>query len=150
MRVVLQRVRDASVRVDGETVGRIGPGLLLLAAFRADDDSTVLEWMARKCIDLRVFRDEQGKMNRSLRESGGSLLVISQFTLYGDARKGRRPSFVGSAPGDSAAKLYDEFLEACRAEGVPVESGVFAADMDVESTNQGPVTLILDREAGAP
>jgi len=147
LRVVVQRVDEASVSVKGETTGRIAVGLVLLVAFREDDDTDTLRWMARKCIDLRVFRDEQGKMNRSLRDVDGALLVVSQFTLYGDVRKGRRPSFVGSAPGEVAERLYEEFLEICRDEGVPIESGVFGADMDVHLLNQGPVTLIVDREA---
>ncbi len=147
MRVVLQRVTEASVRVEGSVRGRIGPGLLLLVAFRADDDDQVLRWMARKCADLRVFGDEAGKMNRSLREVEGALLVVSQFTLYGDARKGRRPSFVQSAPGEQAQKLYERFLQCCRDEDLVVEAGVFGAQMDVQLHNHGPVTLILDREA---
>ena len=141
MRVVLQRVRDASVTVDGEVTGAIDAGLLLLAAFRENDSDDQLRWMARKCCDLRIFEDEAGKMNLSLRDTGGGVLAISQFTLYGDARKGRRPSFVGSAPGPVAERLYDRFLE--------VQSGVFGAHMDVRFCNDGPVTLILDREADA-
>jgi D-tyrosyl-tRNA(Tyr) deacylase len=145
--VVLQRVSRAAVRVEGETVGEIGPGLLLLAAFRADDTPAELEWMARKCLELRIFRDDQDKMNRSLGEAGGDLLVVSQFTLYGDARKGRRPSFIGSAPPEIAEALYDRFVEDLRRLGVRVATGIFGAMMEVELVNDGPVTLILDRDA---
>ncbi len=148
MRVVLQRVSEARVRVDGETVGEIGSGLLLLVAFRAKDDAKILEWMAEKCLDLRVFNDEDGLMNRSLRETGGGVLAVSQFTLYGNARKGRRPSFVDSAPAEEASRLYDEFMDMLRARHEPVAGGVFQAKMEVELVNDGPVTLILDREAG--
>lgn len=149
MRVVVQRVSDASVEVGDATTGRIGPGLMLLVAFRGDEDQDTLSWMARKCADLRIFCDEAGKMNRSLREVGGSLLVVSQFTLYGDCRKGRRPSFVGSAEGAVAERIYDRFLQTCRDEGLEIECGVFGAQMQVRLTNDGPVTLILDREARA-
>lgn len=149
MRVVLQRVSSARVRVEGRVVGEIGAGLLLLAAFRAGDDARVLEWMAGKVLDLRIFNDEDGLMNRSLRETGGGVLAVSQFTLYGNARKGRRPSFVDSAPADEAARLYEEFMELLRARHEPVAGGVFQARMEVELVNDGPVTLILDREAEA-
>jgi D-tyrosyl-tRNA(Tyr) deacylase len=147
MRVVAQRVARAAVRVDGETVGAIGRGLLVLCAFQATDDTACVEWMAAKLADLRIFPDAAGKMNRSLRETGGAVLAVSQFTLYGDCRKGRRPSFIGSAPAAQAAALYEEFLAALRAEGLPVASGVFQAMMEVELVNDGPVTLILDRDA---
>ncbi len=149
MRVVLQRVSSAAVRVEGETVGAIGAGLLLLCAFAANDTTACAKWMAAKCADLRIFPDEQGKMNRSLRDTGGAVLAVSQFTLYGDCRKGRRPSFVGSAPAELATTLYDEFLAALAAEGLPVASGVFQAKMAVELVNDGPVTLILDRDGEA-
>ncbi len=145
MRVVLQRVSEARVRVEGRTVGEIGPGLVLLCAFQPADDSKTLTWMAAKCADLRVFTDDEGKMNRSLRETGGAVLVVSQFTLYGDCRKGRRPSFIGSAPADQATLLYNEFIAALRSENLEVETGVFQAMMEVELVNDGPVTLILDR-----
>jgi D-tyrosyl-tRNA(Tyr) deacylase len=147
MRVVLQRVTSARVRVDGRTTGEIGQGLLILCAFREDDTETELRWMADKICDLRVFRDDEGKMNRSVRDGRGGLLVVSQFTLYGDARKGRRPSFVGSAPGPIAERLYDRFVQILREGELPVETGEFAADMKVELCNDGPVTLILDRDA---
>jgi D-tyrosyl-tRNA(Tyr) deacylase len=146
MRVVLQRVSEARVRVDGRIVGEIGRGLLLLAAFQETDDDAALAWMAAKCVDLRIFPDGEGKMNRSLREIGGAVLAVSQFTLYGDCRQGRRPSFVGSAPAERASALYAGFLKALEAEGVPVAAGLFQAMMAVELVNDGPVTLILDRE----
>jgi len=147
MRVVLQRVSEARVRVDGRVVGEIGPGLLLLCAFAPADDEAVLRWMAAKCADLRVFNDDEGKMNRSLRDTGGGALAVSQFTLYGDCRKGRRPSFVHSAPPERAAALYERFLELLGAEGLTVAAGVFQAMMAVELINDGPVTLVLEREA---
>lgn len=148
MRVVLQRVASASVTVDDAITGSIERGLLLLTAFRETDTDAELRWMAKKCVDLRIFPDEAGKMNRSLVEVAGSLLVVSQFTLYGDARKGRRPSFVASAPGPAAERLYDRFLDICREMDVPVQAGIFAADMKVDLRNDGPVTLMLDRDAG--
>ncbi len=149
MRVVLQRVSSASVRVAGEVVGEIGPGLLLLCAFQATDTTACVQWMAAKCADLRIFGDDDGKMNRSLRDVGGAVLAVSQFTLYGDCRKGRRPSFIGSAPAERAEALYHEFLGALRAEELQVAAGVFQASMRVELVNDGPVTLILDREAAS-
>jgi D-tyrosyl-tRNA(Tyr) deacylase len=145
MRIVVQRVSRATVRVEEETVGSIGPGLLALVAFSAGDGDAELAWMARKLIGLRVFPDDERRMNRSVREVGGSLLVISQFTLYGDTSRGMRPSFTEAASPEKAEGLYELFLDALRAEGVPVESGRFAAMMDVELVNDGPVTLILDR-----
>ncbi|MEE8595740.1 MAG: D-aminoacyl-tRNA deacylase [Gemmatimonadota bacterium] len=145
MRIVAQRVSRGTVRVDGETVGSIGTGLLVLVAFSGADGDAELAWMARKLTGLRVFPDEERRMNRSVREAGGSLLVVSQFTLYGDTSRGMRPSFTEAASPERAEGLYELFLEALRAEGVPVESGRFAAMMDVELVNDGPVTLILDR-----
>ena len=147
MRVVLQRVSEARVRVEDRVTGEIGPGLLLLCAFRENDGDEQMRWMADKLCELRIFRDEDGKMNRSVRDVAGGLLVVSQFTLYGDARKGRRPSFIGSAPGPIAEELYDRFVEVLRGSGLPVETGEFAADMKVELVNDGPVTLTLDRDA---
>lgn len=149
MRVVVQRVARAAVRVEGETVGAIARGLLVLCAFQATDDPACVQWMATKLAELRIFPDDEDKMNRSLREVGGAVLAVSQFTLYGDCRKGRRPSFVGSAPAAQAAALYEDFLGALRAEGLPVASGVFQAMMEVELVNDGPVTLIIDRDAQA-
>lgn len=145
MRIVAQRVSRASVRVSGETIGSIGAGLLALVAFGAEDGDAELAWMARKLVGLRVFRDDARKMNRSVGEVGGSLLVVSQFTLYGDTSRGMRPSFTEAASPERAEELYELFLDALRAQGVPVQSGRFAAMMDVELVNDGPVTLILDR-----
>jgi D-tyrosyl-tRNA(Tyr) deacylase len=149
MRTVLQRVSSARVQVDDRTTGEIGHGLLVLCAFRADDTDRELEWMAAKLCDLRIFPDDEGKMNRSVRDAGGGLLVVSQFTLYGDTRKGRRPSFIASAPGPVAQSLYARFVETLRSSGLTVRTGQFAADMKVELCNDGPVTLILDRDAGS-
>jgi D-tyrosyl-tRNA(Tyr) deacylase len=147
--VLLQRVRWARVEIDGETVGEIGPGLLLLAGFAPRDGAAELAWMARKCVELRIFADAEGKMNRSLSESGGQILLVSQFTLYGDARKGRRPSFIDSAEPRLAEQLYDQFGRELAALGVTVAYGRFGAEMQVELCNDGPVTLMLDREADA-
>ena len=146
MRVVVQRVSRAEVRIDGHVKGSIGPGLLLLVGFKADDSDAILSWMAEKIIGLRIFGDDDGKMNRSLAEIGGGLLVVSQFTLYGDARKGRRPSFIDAAVPAIAVPLYDRFVQLLRAQSSgPVETGEFGAMMDVELVNDGPVTLLLER-----
>lgn len=147
MRVVLQRVSSARVRVEGEIVGEIGSGLLLLCAFRQEDSEKELRWMAEKCQDLRVFPDGEGKMNLSLRDTGASILAVSQFTLYGNCSKGRRPSFVGAADADRASVLYEDFLGILRESDLPVEGGVFQAHMKVELVNDGPVTLLLEKEA---
>ena len=146
MRVVLQRVSRAKVTVDDETKGEIGAGLLLLVGFTDGEELDALRWMADKVVGLRVFNDEEGKMNLSLEDVGGELLVVSQFTLYGDARKGRRPSFVKAADPEEAIPLYDRFVEILeeRAPG-RVASGEFGAMMDVELVNDGPVTLVLER-----
>jgi D-tyrosyl-tRNA(Tyr) deacylase len=146
MRVVLQRSSSGSVTIDGEVVGEIGAGLVLLVGFTQGDDEGALAWMADKVVGLRVFNDEEGKMNLSLEEVGGDLLVVSQFTLYGDARKGRRPSFIKAAEPELAIPLYQRFLELLR-EKAPgrVESGEFGAMMDVALVNHGPVTLVLER-----
>lgn len=145
MRVVAQRVSRAAVRVDGESVGEIGEGLLVLVAFAAGDGAPEIEWMARKLAGLRVFPDEHRRMNRSVREIGGGIMVVSQFTLYGDVSRGMRPSFAAAAAPEEAASMYERFLEAVRAERVPVASGRFAAMMEVELVNDGPVTLVIDR-----
>jgi D-tyrosyl-tRNA(Tyr) deacylase len=145
MRVVLQRVARASVRVDGRVVGEIGRGFLVLAGFTAGDTAGTVAWMAEKIAGLRVFPDADGKMNRALDEIGGAALVVSQFTLYGDARKGRRPSFVDAAPPAVAEPLYAGLADALAARGIPVARGVFGAVMAVELVNDGPVTLILER-----
>ena len=147
MRVVAQRVSRASVRVDGTVVGEIGTGLMLLVGFTHDDTSREIGWMTGKLLGLRIFADDDGKMNRSVADVGGSILVVSQFTLYGDARKGRRPSFVDAAPPEVAIPLYQQFLLALADGGVPVAAGEFGADMKVELVNDGPVTLLLERSA---
>ena len=145
MRVVVQRVSRAAVRVDGETVGAIGRGFVVLAGFAATDDEPKLQWMAEKLVGLRVFADELGKMNLALADVGGALLVISQFTLYADVQKGRRPSFVDAAPPAAAEPLYEQFVALLRGAGANVETGRFGAIMDVELVNDGPVTLVIER-----
>ena len=145
MRAVVQRVSRAAVRVDVETVGAIGRGFVVLAGFAPADDEPALVWMADKLAGLRVFGDAEGKMNLGITEVGGAMLVVSQFTLYGDASKGRRPSFVTAAPPDRAEPLYDRFVVLLRERGVRVETGRFGAMMDVELVNDGPVTLLLER-----
>jgi D-tyrosyl-tRNA(Tyr) deacylase len=149
MRVVIQRVASAAVHVRGETVAAIGPGLLVYAAFTAADGERDLAWMAEKIAHLRIFEDAAGKMNRSLLEAGGQALVVSQFTLYGDARKGRRPSFDGAAPAEIARPLFARFVEALAARGLPASAGRFQDVMQVESINDGPVTILLDSPAPA-
>ncbi|MFG3817417.1 D-aminoacyl-tRNA deacylase [Limnothrix redekei] len=147
MRVVIQRVTASRVAIGGETVGQIGRGLNLLVAIAATDTEAELQWMARKCLDLRLFPDPAAanpRFDLSVTEIGGELLVISQFTLYGDGRKGRRPSFDRSAAPDRAEALYDRFVELLRASGLRVETGRFGAMMQVQIDNDGPVTLILD------
>jgi D-aminoacyl-tRNA deacylase len=145
MRIVLQRVARAKVTVDGRVTGEIGRGLLLLTGFTDGDTEDALAWMADKVVGLRIFPDDEGKMNRSVDDVGGGLLVVSQFTLYGDTRKGRRPSFVEAARPEVAIPLYERFLQMLRATGRPVQTGEFGAMMDVELVNDGPVTLILER-----
>lgn len=148
MRVVVQRVRQASVSVEGQVIGAIGGGLLVLAGFAPTDTPAVVDWMAAKLAGLRLFPDDEGKLNRSVLEIGGEVLVVSQFTLYGDASRGRRPSFVAAAPPELAIPLYQHFLATLGRHQVPVESGQFGADMQVALINDGPVTLILEREQG--
>ena len=145
MRAVVQRVSRAAVRVDGETVGAIGRGFVVLAGFAPGDTDADLAWMAEKVAGLRVFGDAEGKMNLALEGVGGAVLVVSQFTLYGDASKGRRPSFIGAAPPEQAEALYERYVALLRGRGVPVETGRFRAMMDVELVNDGPVTLLLER-----
>ena len=146
MRVVLQRASEASVTIAGEIAGEIGAGLVLLVGFTDSDTEEELRWMVEKVLGLRVFSDDQGKMNLSVRDVEGDVLVVSQFTLYGDARKGRRPSFVHAAHPDVAIPLYDRFLELLE-EASPgrIQSGEFGAMMDVALVNAGPVTLVLER-----
>ncbi len=146
MRAVLQRVSRARVIVDGSVTGEIGPGLVVLMAVGREDVSATAAAMAEKIVNLRIFADEQGKMNRSLLDTGGAILAISQFTLYGDARGQRRPSFIQAAPPELGKALYDEFVVALRALGVRVETGVFQAHMSLELTNDGPVTILLDSD----
>lgn len=144
MRIVVQRVSEAAVAVGGETVGRIGKGLLLLVGVARSDTEREAEQLAAKVVHLRVFEDEKGALNRSVVEVGGGLLVVSQFTLLGDCRRGRRPSFVEAAPPEQAERLYRLFAARCAEAGVPVATGRFRARMAVSLVNDGPVTLILD------
>ena len=145
MRVVLQRVARATVRTGGRVAGSIEQGFCLLVAFTHEDTGAQVDWMAEKVSGLRLFSDPQGKMNLGLTDVGGSLLVVSQFTLYGDAAKGRRPSFAEAARPEVAVPLYEKFLESLRGLGLTVTTGEFGADMQLEIHNDGPVTLILDR-----
>lgn len=147
MRVVLQRVRRARVVVESQIVGEIGHGLLVLLGVAPTDTAEQARWLAEKIVGLRVFEDDAGKMNRDVTEVGGGVLVVSQFTLYGECAKGRRPSFIGAAAPDLAVPLYEAFVNAVRAQGVPTATGRFGAMMQVELVNDGPVTLILDRDA---
>ena len=147
MRIVLQRVSRAEVRVDGRVVGSIARGHLLLVGFVSGDGEEQIDWMADKVLGLRVFGDEEGKMNLALEDVGGDILVISQFTLYGDTSKGRRPSFVRAAAPEVATALYDDFVRTLRGRtDRRVETGQFGAMMEVELVNDGPVTLVLERE----
>ncbi|OQY21512.1 MAG: D-tyrosyl-tRNA(Tyr) deacylase [Anaerolineaceae bacterium 4572_32.1] len=145
MRAVLQRVSRASVTVEGRIVGRIDQGLMILLGVKTGDTEAEAGWLARKIAGLRIFSDAEGKFNLSVRDAGGSALVVSQFTLYGDARKGRRPSFIAAARPEVAEPLVERFVEFLRAEGVSAETGVFGAIMQVEIHNDGPVTLILEK-----
>lgn len=144
MRALVQRVTEASVVIAGDTVGRIGAGMLILLGVGHGDTDEVAAKMAARCANLRVMEDADGKMNRSLLDTAGSALVVSQFTLYADCRKGRRPSFIGSAVPDEGERLYETFCDALRTCGVPVQTGVFGADMSVRLHNDGPVTIWLD------
>ena len=146
MRVVVQRVSRASVSVEGSMTGTIGPGFLLLVAVGREDTAATAGAMAEKVANLRIFSDDAGKMNRSLLDTGGAALVISQFTLFGDARGQRRPSFIQAAAPELGKALYEEFVRAMRGLGVRVETGVFQAHMAVELVNDGPVTILLDSE----
>ncbi len=148
MRAVVQRVRRASVTIDGEVVGAIERGLLILLGVTHTDTPEQARWLAEKVVGLRIFNDAEGKMNLGLTDLGGSVLVVSQFTLYGDAAKGRRPSFIAAARPELAIPLYETFINAIKALGVPVTTGRFGAMMQVELVNDGPVTLILDTPAG--
>lgn len=146
MRVVLQRVTHASCKVDGEYTGKIEKGYMALVGFNANDTKSIVDKMAAKVIKLRVFEDENGKMNLSLKDVNGSILSISQFTLYANAKKGNRPSFVDAAKPDLANPLYEYFNEVLQSSGIVVEKGIFGADMKIELLNDGPVTIVLDSE----
>jgi D-tyrosyl-tRNA(Tyr) deacylase len=146
MRIVAQRVSRAKVTVEGRVTGEIGPGLMILLGVGKEDDSQVAVAMAEKAANLRIFEDEQGKMNRSLLDVKGSALVVSQFTLYGDARGQRRPSYIAAGPPELAKHLYEEFSEALRKLGIVVGNGVFQAMMSVELVNEGPVTILIDSD----
>ena len=146
MRAVLTRVKYASVTIDGETVGKIGPGFLILLGVGPEDTEEHARVLAEKALGLRIFEDENGKMNLGLDAIGGEVLVVSQFTLYGNSRKGRRPSFTEAAGPELGNALYEKFLSICRELGYPPQHGRFGADMKVESLNDGPVTLILDTD----
>lgn len=146
MRAVVQRVKSASVTVDGELVSEIGAGVLIFLGVAHDDTATELAYIANKVANLRIFEDEDGKMNRSLLETGGSALVVSQFTLYGDCRKGRRPSFINAARPEVANALYEQFISALEQQNIPTQGGTFQAMMDVQLINDGPVTILLDSD----
>lgn len=144
MRAVVQRVSEANVKVDGNIVGEIDKGLLVFLGVGEDDNNDDLEYMVGKILGLRIFEDENGKMNLSLEDIHGELLIVSQFTLYGDVRKGRRPSFSTSADPKIAENIYEQFIKKCKEKGIKTEKGIFGADMEVRLTNQGPVTILID------
>ncbi|MCC3152640.1 D-aminoacyl-tRNA deacylase [Hymenobacter sp. BT770] len=148
MRLVIQRVSEAQVTVEGQITGQIGPGLMVLAGFAPTDNTASLTWMCRKLVQLRIFGDENGQMNRSVVDTDGQILVVSQFTLLADARKGNRPSYIGAAPPPIAEPLYQQFVAMVAAElGKHVPTGIFGADMQVSLLNDGPVTIVLDSPA---
>lgn len=144
MKAVVQRVKHAQVTVDGDTIGKIGPGLMVLLGVQEGDDEKAADYLVDKITHLRIFEDENGKMNKGLKDAGGELLVVSQFTLMGDCRKGRRPSFTQAAPPQEADALYQYFVAQAQKTGIHVETGKFQAEMEVTLNNHGPVTLILD------
>lgn len=146
MRALLQRVSSGSVTIDGEVVGAIGPGLVILLGVKTGNTSTDVKWLADKCVNLRIFSDADGKFNLSALDIGAEVLVVSQFTLYGDCRKGRRPSFVTAAPPEISEPLYEEFVATVQAHGLQTQTGRFGAMMRVEIQNDGPVTLMVDTE----
>jgi len=148
VRLLLQRVTRAQVSVDNKVVGQIGPGLLILVGVGHEDDEATTATMASKAVDLRIFRDEEGKTNRSLIDVGGEVLAISQFTLFADTRKGRRPSFLDAAAPDKGKALYEAFCRQVEERGVKVAKGIFGAEMEVELVNDGPMTIWLDSAAG--
>ena len=145
MKILLQRVKQAEVRVEGEITGKIGKGLLLLVGITHTDTEKEADYLAEKCVNLRIFEDESGKMNLSVKDVKGEILAVSQFTLYGDARKGRRPSFTSAAGPENANKLYEYFVEKLNQLGFKRQTGVFQEHMDVELINDGPVTMMLER-----
>lgn len=140
----MQRVKRSSVKVDGKIIGEISQGLNVLIGISKDDNEDDIKYLKEKIFNLRIFSDENEKMNLSVKDIQGELLIISQFTLYGDCRKGRRPSFINAQGGDEAIKLYNNFIEACATEGLKIQTGEFGADMEVEIINDGPVTLLLE------
>ena len=146
MRAVLCKVKNASVTVEGEEIGAIGKGFLILLGISADDTEAEARKLAKKLCSLRIFEDESGKINRSLEEVQGEILVVSQFTLYGDCKKGRRPEFLAAARPEQAIPLYERFVQLCREQGYPVATGRFGADMQVSSVNDGPFTLMVDTQ----
>lgn len=148
MRAVIQRVSSASVTVDGKLISRIGPGMLVLVAVSITDTTDDVKWLSEKLCGIRIFSDEDDRMNFDLARAGGQMLVVSQFTLYGDCRKGKRPSYSNSAKPQLAEKMYTELIDAIRSRGVDVKNGVFGAMMKVDLTNDGPVTLIIDSPSG--
>lgn len=145
MKILIQRVAHASVEVEGKTVGAIGPGVLVFVGVTHGDTRAQVSWLASKLVNLRIFEDEQGKMNRSLLECKGKALIVPQFTLYGDCNDGRRPSFTKAAEPKLAKELYENFVEEVRKEGIQVETGIFAAEMKVSLLNHGPITLMIER-----
>ena len=146
MRALIQRVSSARVAVGAETIGAVGHGVLILLGVKSGDDQAALAYLVEKIIHLRIFSDEEGKMNRSLLDVGGEVMVVSQFTLYADCRKGRRPSFQGAAPPAEGERLYEEFVQALRDKGLKVATGRFGAEMQVTLVNDGPVTILLDTD----
>lgn len=147
MRIIVQRSKQAQVTVNGQVVGRIDRGLMVLVGVTHDDEAKDADYLAEKMANLRIFEDEEGKMNLSVRDIGGAVLSVSQFTLYGDCRKGRRPNFMNAAKPELAEPLYERFNEALREHGLDVQTGVFGAMMDIEFVNWGPVTLLIDSKA---
>ena len=145
MKLVIQRVSSAKVEVDNKTVSSIGPGLLILQGIAQDDDGSQIDWLARKVVEMRIFNDHQDKMNRSLKDINGEILLVSQFTLYADCRKGRRPGFTEAALPEKAEKMYEDLAEVLSGYGIKVKMGIFGAHMQISLVNDGPVTIILER-----